>query len=234
MILTIFGWLVALLIVVSALVIFANWRITLPLLVLAEGGRIMLVQQTMTLNSADRTALLAAEVATAVGVSVILFITAFTFNRDYNAEQLDEFGLFELRRAARRAQQQRTQLVGRGAAYVVPIGGVVLAGLATWLLSQAYPIARNQIVDAAWIFTLLSALLTLVTANDVLKLGLGLLLLMSSTKLLYFGVTSRLDVLHVALLELLSLVLAIIVAYLSGVLYGRLRTLEVDSLLERR
>jgi hypothetical protein len=64
-------------------------------------------------------------------------------------------------------------------------------------------------------------------------MGLGLLLLMGSAKLLYFGVATRINVIHIGLLELLTLVLAVTVAYLSGILFARLRTLELNSLFER-
>lgn len=226
---------IALVLLVAGLVLFQNWRVTVPLLVGAELCRIGLLWQIAGFAStAGRQTLTLVEVVTALSVGLILLVTALTFTRDYNTEQLDEFGLMELRRAARRAQQQRAQIGGRWAGYVVPLGAVLLAGLATWLLGRAYPIARDELINAAWTFMLLCGLLVLITANDVLKLGLGLLLLLSAAKLLYFGVASQLNVLHIGLLELLSLLLAVVAAYVSGLLYGRLRTLEFSSLFDRR
>lgn len=220
---------------VAALVIFQDWRVTILLLVGADLCRIGLVQQSGSLaNEAGQSTLLIVEVVTALSSGLILLITALMFSRDYNTEQLDEFALFELRRAARRAQQQRSQLIGRWSSYLVPFGSVLLAALATWLLGRAYPVAREPLLDATWTFMLLCGLLVLITGNDVLKLGLGLLLLLSSAKMLYFGVASRLNVLHIGLLELLTLLLAVVAAYVSGLLYGRLSTLEFGSLFERR
>lgn len=224
-----------LLLLVAALVVFQSWRLTIPLLAAAELCRSALLWQIVDFAGASgRLTLTIVEVVTTLSVGVILLVTALTFTRDYNTEQLDEFGLMELRRAARRAQQQRAQIGGRWAGYVVPLGAVLLAGLATWLLGRAYPIARDPLINTAWTFTLLCGLLVLITAGDVLKLGLGLLLLLDAAKLLYFGVASQLNVLHIGLLELLSLLLAVVAAYVSGLLYGRLRTLEFSSLFDRR
>lgn len=228
-------FLIGLIVVVAALVIVNDWRVTIPLLAAADACRIGLLQQTTSLaTETGGLTVLLVEIVTVAGVAAIMLVTALTFTRAYNTEQLDEFALLELRRAARRAQQQRAQIVGRWAGYVVPLGAVALAGLATWLLGQAYPVTGNAMLDAAWLFVLLCGLLVLITANDVLKLGLGLLLLLGSAKLLYFGVALQVNVLHIALLEILSLLLAVIVAYLSGLLYGRLHTLEFGSLFERR
>lgn len=219
---------------VAALVVLAEWRVTIPLLFAADLARIGLMQQATSMAAAGRSTLLIVELVTAVSVGAILLVTALTFTRPYQLEQLDEFALFELRRAARKAQQQRAQFAGRWTGYAVPLGAVLLAALATYFLGQANPIARDPVIDAAWMFMLLCGLLVLIMANDVLKLGLGLLLLVGSAKLLYVGVASRLNVLHWSLLELIQLLLAVVAAYLSGLLYGRLHTLEFGSLFDRR
>jgi hypothetical protein len=227
--------LIVFLVLVGVLVVLEDWRVTIPVLFTAELCRIALMYQAaVVVASTGRTMLLMIEIVTALSVALILLVTALNFTREYNTEQLDEFALMELRRSVRRSRQQRSQVTGRWTGYIVPIGAVALAGIATWLLGQAYPVARDRSLDAAWTFGLLCGLLVLITANDALKLGLGLLLAMSSAKLLYFGVATRLNVLHIGLLELLSLMFALIVAYLSGLLYGRLHTLDLSSIFERR
>ncbi len=227
------GFLIILLLVVGTLVVVNDWRWTISLLVGTELCRIGLTWQTVNVvKGSTGWPLLLAQVVAALSAGLILVITALNFARDYSSAELDEIALLELRRAAQRAQHQRGLVRGRWGGSVVPFGGVVLAGLATWLLSTFYPVARQQIVDAGWIFLLLCGLLILITALDVLKLGLGMLVLVASAKLLYLGVATPLSVLHVGLLELLSLMLAVILAYLSGLLYGRLHTLEFGSLFE--
>jgi hypothetical protein len=217
----------------GALVVAQNWRATIPLLLIADLLRIGVLRASTSFGGAAGATLVIVELVAALGVAGILLLTALTFGRDYGSENLDEFGLMELRAAARRAHQQRSQ-IARWSGTIVPLGAVLLAALATWLIVLAYPIARAPLLDAAWIFALLCGLLALITANDVLKLGLGLLLITSSAKLLYFSLVTQVDVVQIALLEAVSLTLALVAAYLSGLLFGRLRTLEFGSLFERR
>jgi hypothetical protein len=179
------------------------------------------------------------KVLTGIAVSLILTITALTFSRDYGIENLDEFGLAELRRAARAAQRQRASEPLRISDYIVPFWAGVLALLASLTLPYIYPIAPSPTIDFAWYWLGLTGLLAIATANDVLKIGLGLLLCISSVDLLYTGVISTPDargvnVVPLALLSLVNLLMALAIAYLSGLLYGRLRTLELNELYRGR
>ncbi len=216
----------------SAVIVARDWRVSVPALMIADLARILLSRRLTSLDAEVLLPVLPVELMATLGAGLILLITGITLTRELPLEQLDEFSQMELRRAARESQQRRAA-IGRWNGLIVPVGALVLAALATWLLSRAYPIARDPSIDAAWIFMLLSGLLALVTATDALKLGLGLLLILMSAKLLYLGIAARLNILHIGLLELLSLALALIVAYLSGLLYGRLRTLDLDSLFGR-
>jgi hypothetical protein len=170
---------------------------------------------------------------TGAAATAILTITALTFSREYNQEDLDEFSLAELRRAARRAQRQRAAEPFRLGDYVVPFWSLVLAILASLALPRLYPIGSNE-VDFAWYWLGLIGLFTIVTAGDTLKIGLGLLLCASSIDLLYTAISSTVQVFPLAMLSLMTIVLALAVAYLSGLLYGRLKTLELNELYKRR
>lgn len=167
---------------------------------------------------------------TGIAVTLILAITALTFSQDYNLEDLDEFSLAELRRAARRAQRLRTTQPFRPGDYVVPFWSLVLALLASLTLPRIYPIAPNPQVDFAWYALAFTGLLTLTTAADMLKVGLGLLLCISSIDLLYTALATGVGVFPLALLSLVTILLALVVAYLSGLLYGRLKTLDLGEL----
>jgi hypothetical protein len=169
---------------------------------------------------------------TGVAATAILVITALTFSREYNLEDLDEFSLAELRRAARRAQRQRAAEPFRPGDYIVPFWALVLAAITSLALPRLYPIGTNE-VDFAWYWLGLTGLFTLVTASDTLKIGLGLLLCASSVDLLYTAISSTVQVFPLALLSLMTIVLALAVAYLSGLLYGRLKTLELNELYKR-
>lgn len=168
---------------------------------------------------------------TGVAAALILAITGLTFSREYNTEDLDEFSLAELRRAARRAQRAAEPF--RLSEYVVPFWSLVLAVVAALVLPRLYPVGRDVVVDFTWYWLGLTGLFTLVTANDVLKVGLGLLLCVESIDLLYTAIAGRVQVFPLALLSLLTIVLALAVAYLSGLLYGRLKTLDLGELYRR-
>jgi hypothetical protein len=115
----------------------------------------------------------------------------------------------------------------------VPFWSGVLALLASLTLPRLYPIGPSLAVDFAWYWLGLTGLLTLATAADLLKIGLGLLLCISSIDLLYTALASGVGFVALLLLSLFTILLALIVAYLSGLLYGRLKTLELNVLYKR-
>jgi hypothetical protein len=162
----------------------------------------------------------------------ILAVTALTFQREDGTEALDEFSLAELRRAARRAQRQRISSPARFADFVVPLWALILAAIASFVLPRLYPIGSES-VDFAWYWLTLTGIFTIVTANDVLKLGLGLLLCVSSIDLLYTAIASTVHVFPLAMLGLTTIVLSLSVSYLSALMYGRLKTLELNELYKR-
>ena len=159
-------------------------------------------------------------------------MTALTFSREEGTEELDEFSLAELRRAARRAQRQKIIAPLRFTDFVVPLWALILAAIASFILPRLYPIGSES-VDFAWYWLTLTGIFTIVTANDVLKLGLGLLLCVSSIDLLYTAIASTIQVFPLAMLGLTTIVLSLSVSYLSALMYGRLKTLELNELYKR-
>jgi hypothetical protein len=159
-------------------------------------------------------------------------VTALTFSREEGTEELDEFSLAELRRAARRAQRQKIIAPLRFTDFVVPLWALILAAIASFILPRLYPIGSES-VDFAWYWLTLTGIFTIVTANDVLKLGLGLLLCVSSIDLLYTAIASTIQVFPLAMLGLTTIVLSLSVSYLSALMYGRLKTLELNELYKR-
>lgn len=224
--------------------LFRDWRLTIPALFLNYVSLAFFVSQQQFLTpdleffGLRFSTTVLVKLITGLAVTLILALTALTFSRDYGLEDLDEFGLAELRRAARAAQRQRASQPFRLSDYVVPFWAMVLALLASLALPRIYPISVSPGVDFAWYWLGLIGLLTIVTAGDLLKIGLGLLLCTSSVDLLYTAVVSRpqasgVGIVPVALLSVVTILLALIVAYLSGLLYGRLKTLELSELYKR-
>lgn len=234
-------------IVVSAgvVLLFKDWRLTVPaLLVNYVCLAFFLAQQLASvpnlLVEASVATLFTTKLITGVVITAVLSLTALTFSQDYGLEDLDEFGLTELRRAARAAQQQ--QFINREAFrlgdYTVPFWALLLALATSLTLPNIYPLAISQLADFAWYWLVLIGLFTLVTANDVLKIGMGLLLCISSIDLLYTVVITSpnargVGVVPLGLLSLIGILLALATAYLSGLLFGRLKTLDLNELYEQ-
>ena len=229
----------------AVVLLFRDWRLTVPALLLNYVAlALFLAQQRfvepdLTLLGFGLSTLVLVKLITGVAVTLILALTALTFSREYGLESLDEFGLAELRRAARAAQRQRATTPFQLSDYVVPFWAGMLALLASLTLPRIYPIGPSLAVDFAWYWLALTGLLTIATASDVLKIGLGLLLGASAIDLLYTAVVSAplasgLNVVPLALLSLFNVLLALAIAYLSGLLYGRLKTLELNELYKAR
>lgn len=221
----------------ALILLLRDWRVSVPALfanyifVAMFLGVQQFVRPELTIAGLPVSTLIVVKLIAGFAATIILALTALTFSREYNLEDLDEFSLAELRRAARRAQRQRESF--RLADYVVPFWSLVLAVLASAVLPRLYPIGQSYAIDFAWYWLAFAGLFTLVTAGDVLKIGLGLLLCTTSIDLLYTAVASTIQVFPLALLGLMTIVLALAVAYLSGLLYGRLKTLDLGELYRR-
>jgi len=215
-----------------------NWRFSFPaLLITYVCIALFLTQQQfirpdLLLGPYPISTMVLIKLITGVSATAILSITALTFSREYNLEDLDEFSLTELRRAARRAQHQRAIQPFHISDYIVPIWALVLVAIASLALPRLYPIGTEEI-DFVWYWLGLVGLFTMVSATDILKVGLGLLLCVESIGLLYTAVARAVQVIPLALLALTTVVLALAIAYLSGLLYGRLKTLELNELYKR-
>lgn len=223
----------------GVILLLRDWRVTFTaLLVNYVCVALFLAQQQfirpdLHLGGAAISTTVLVKLITGVATTAILTITALTFSREYNQEDLDEFSLAELRRAARRAQRLSASEPLRFSNYVVAFWALVLAALASLALPRLYPIGQSYAIDFAWYWLGLTGLFTLVTAGDLLKIGLGLLLCAGSIDLLYTAIASTVQVFPLAMLSLVTIVLALAVAYLCGLLYGRLKTLELDELYKR-
>jgi hypothetical protein len=234
------NWPVILIALSGALILLLrDWRITVSaLLINYVGVALFLAQQQflqpdLQISSIAVSTTVLVKLISGVAATAILAITALTFSREYNQEDLDEFSLAELRRAARRAQRQRATEPLRLADFVVPFWTLALAVLASVALPRLYPIGDTNTIDFVWYWLGLIGLFTMVVAGDLLKVGLGLLLCAGSVDVLYTAISRTVQVFPLALLGLVSITLALAVAYLSGLLYGRLKTLELNELYKR-
>lgn len=221
----------------ALILLLRDWRFSVPMLLLNYLcltwflAQQQFIAPDLPVANATLSTTVIVKLITGLAATLILGITGLTFSRDYNLEDLDEFSLAELRRAGRVAQRTREPF--HLSDYVVPFWSLVLAAIASLVLPRLYPIGRTPDVDFAWYWLGLTGLFTLVTANDLLKIGLGLLLCANSIDLLYTAVARTVQVFPVGMLSLMTIVLALAIAYLSGLLYGRLKTLDLAELYRR-
>ncbi|MBA3944244.1 MAG: hypothetical protein H0X37_06725 [Herpetosiphonaceae bacterium] len=177
-----------------------------------------------------------AEVVSGVVVVGILLVTGLTFGRDERPEQLDEVSLMELRRVARRSF--RLAQPAEWSDYLLPVAGFVIALVATTLLPHIYRLtgAAGGSLDAqySWTLLVLAGMIQLIIAQDMLKLGGGILLIGLGLQLFYLDGSTSIGLPVLALLHIAMIVLALVVAYLCGLLYGRLQTLDLDELYSQR
>jgi hypothetical protein len=217
------------------ILLLRDWRLATPALLLMYGfvaaflAQQQFIPPDLQVGGYPISTMVLIKLITGGSAIAILVITALTFSREYNLEDLDEFSLTELRRAARRAQQQRATQPFRVTDYIVPIWALVLALLASLALPRLYPIGTQEI-DFVWYWLGLVGLFSMVLAADILKIGIGLLLVIESISLLYTALARAVQVIPLAFLSLTTVVLALMIAYLSGLLYGRLKTLELNEL----
>lgn len=240
--------LITLVLTAGAVLILRDWRWTLPALLVnyvAQG--LFLAQQQfvvpdLSIAGREFSSLVFVKLITGVSVALILAITALTFSNDYGLEDLDEFSLAELRRAARAAQRQRVAASRKAGDYILPLWAALMIGLASFFLPLVFPLAAQvyperaalaQAIDFSWYWQALIGLTTLVLATDILKVGLGLLLCMSGFDVLYTTLANGVNIVALGMLSLVTLLLALAIAYLSGLLYGRFKTLDLVE-LERR
>lgn len=228
----------------AMVLLLRDWRRTFPALLLnyillsVFLARQEFLTPDLELPGFQVSTLVVVKIITGIAVTTMLTLTAMTFSHEYGLEDLDEFGLAELRRAARAVQRQQATHPFRTGDYVLPFWALVLALLASLTLPRIYPIAPSPAIDFAWYWLILTGLFTLATAGDLLKVGLGLLLSVSSIDFLYAIVlsakgTGGVGIVPLGLLSLVTILLALVVSYLSGLLYGRLKTLELNELYKR-
>ncbi|MEI6778191.1 MAG: hypothetical protein WCK70_14935 [Chloroflexales bacterium] len=227
----------------TVVLLFRDWRLTIPALLLNYIAlALFLAEQQFIASDMDffggMSTLVMVKMITGLAVTSILSITALTFSREYGLENLDEFGLAELRRAARTAQRRQASQPFHLNDYIMPFWAGVLALFASTTLPYIYAIAPTPAADFAWYWLVFTGVLTIATASDLLKIGLGLLLCTSGIDILYTAVVSTvkeggLNVIPLVLLSQFHILLSLAIAYLCGLLYGRLKTLELNELYKQ-
>ncbi len=153
-------------------------------------------------------------------------------------QPLDEVTEARLRwtawRTARLGGEQRFRL----AAYLLPVSAFAVLVLAAHGLALVYPMVRTPgapdgllwgYVDLVWYWLGMAGLLTVLLAQEMHEVSIGLLLCWSSVSLLYIAMSRTLGLLAMGLLSAVAILMGLGSAYLALLFYLRLRRWQLPS-----
>ncbi len=153
-------------------------------------------------------------------------------------QPLDEVTEARLRwtiwRTARLGGKQRFRLV----AYLLPIFAFAVLVLAAHGLALVYPVVRTPgapegllwgYVDLVWYWLGLAGLLTVLLAQEMQEISIGLLLCWNGVILLYIALTRTLGLLAMGLLSTVAILMGLGWAYLALLFHLRLRRWQLPS-----
>jgi hypothetical protein len=230
------------------LIVFRDWRVTLPALLgeyLLLAGLLLqfperFMPRDMLIGSFSVSTLVLVKAATGLTVVGILAFTVTLRRRvkpEESEESLDEITAARLRWAARRVARRagrRFQL----ATYLLTTLYLAVLIVATYALAILYPLARDPTlpessfwlyVDLIWYWLGLSGLFIVLFAHEVQEVSVGLLLCISSVDLLYVALSKSIGLLPIGLLSAISILLALGSAYLALLFYLRLQQWQLPS-----
>ncbi|MGB9724687.1 MAG: hypothetical protein ACP5OO_04845 [Chloroflexia bacterium] len=181
-----------------------------------------------------------AQAATGLTIVAVLAVTIAVRRRVTLEMQppLDEVTEARLRwtawRTARLGRGQRFRL----AAYLFPVFAFAVLVLAAHGLALVYPVVRRPgapdgllwgYVDLVWYWLGLAGLLTVLLAQEMHEVSVGLLLCWSSVTLLYIALSRTIGLLALGLLSAVAILMGLGSAYLALLFYLRLRRWRLPS-----
>ncbi|MGC8874007.1 MAG: hypothetical protein ACP5SI_06105 [Chloroflexia bacterium] len=234
----------------ALMVIFRDWRITLPALLalyLLLGllfSRFPFVPQDIALGRLRLSSFGLVKVVTGLAVVAILALTAVSrrwIRLPEGEHPADEVLAARLRWAARRLRPARIGLRERLAAYLLPSSTLALLIAVTYTLAILYPLVRTPVlaehplwfyVDLSWYWLALCGLFNVLFAQEVQEVCIGLLLCMASADLLYTTLSRSVGLLAIGLLSTVSILLALGAALFSILFFLRLQRWHLPSAQE--
>ncbi len=218
---------------IALLMLAPDWRPAFVLLCVCGGLLTVLNQhEIQALGGAGSLLTLhtASDIAALICVAAILLWTGLTYDRHHEQLASDEVVRMQLRRAARRAA---SALMPQGwAAYRLPVFALLLLLAGTVLLPEFYSSPATPSVYA-WTLALLGGILIVATSDSLLKLGMGLTLMCLGLKLCYLTEAPGVGLFVLMLFSFVPIVVALVTALLSTLVFARLGTLRLALLFEQ-
>jgi hypothetical protein len=230
----------------SLLIVFRNWWITLVgllgqyILLCILLSRFPFVTADLVVGPFAVSQIVLVKAVTGLTVVAILAITVATRPRvSLESETaMDEVTAARLRWAARRMARRGEQERFRLANYLLPIATLAVLVIVTHALAFLYPLTRATAqstgplwgyVDLVWYWLALSGILTVLLAQEMQEVSIGLLLCISAVDLIYTVLSRSVGLLALALLSAVSILLALGSAYLAQLFNLRLHGWRLPS-----
>lgn len=215
-----------------ALVALREGRLLVAALLVQWGGLVLLV-----LGSMPTARIAWVELAVALACSALLGWTVWTL---HNIKIEDLPGLDESHRASWLLRQERrswyareSRLADQALLWVIALAG----GVAGFGLARLYPLGGSEEGMLAFYWILLSAVLSLVVhgSRDLVKLGIGLLVLLNAVALLVETMAlATLSDVTLGLLGVCRVALALTISYLLVVLKVTFLDADLDDIFDAR
>ena len=107
---------------------------------------------------------------------------------------------------------------------------LIMCAAGAYAVAQVYPLIGNPYLDFTFFWLGLSGLFVLVFARNMLKIGLGLLIALSSVILLESVSPEAATIVSAAVFSAVAILIALVTASLCAVLRDRLGTISLDEL----
>ncbi len=228
------------------LIVFRGWWIELLGLAGVYGllslfiSRFPFVLPDMKIGPLVLSRIVLAQAATGLTVVTIMAITVVMRRRVALEMEhpLDEVTEARLRWTAWRTARSGSERQFRLVAYLLPVFAFAVLVLAAHGLALVYPMVRTPgapdgllggYVDLVWYWLGLAGLLTVLLAQEMHEVSIGLLLCWSGVSLLYIAMSRTLGLLAMGLLGAVSILMGLGSAFLALVFYLRLRRWQLPS-----
>lgn len=227
------------------LIVFRGWWIELLGLLGVYGllgllvSRFPFVLPDLRVGPLTLSRIVLAQAVTGLTVVAILAVTVVVRQRAVRDVQqpLDEVTEARLRWTAWRTARlggRQFRLVN----YLLPVLAFAVLVLVAYGLALVYPLVRisgtpggllGGYVDLIWYWLGLAGLLTVLLAQEVHEVSIGLLLCWNSVTLLYIALSRTIGLLALGLLDVVAVLVALGSAYLAMLFYLRLRRWQLPS-----
>lgn len=211
---------------IAMIVMVRDWRVSIPALLMHYVCLAAVIGHVAEPNIAwsGQPANSFAVVLPLAGISVCLVLGITMFELHGHQTGKKRPGVRRLSTSADPAPLQLEDQPGHQSnvqEYLLRILALVIAGIGTYAASRAYPLVGNLPLDITLYWLVLSGLMVLIFGRDLLAIGLGLLVALSSVILLQSVSPEAATIVSAVASSAVIILVAFVVAYLCALLYQK-------------